>query len=267
MLIYISPLIIINNELFDALPSKQFIYKENAWREVMVDIVRPEDKNNKIQLISNDTRDEAPNKIEFKYSYSAPNTESVTRYLQPDTTFGQFGIQPKENETYEFSIEQVRYMYSICYLLATTRLSQALICDYGEDQAFSNSFRAIKKQKLYKGDDILKYTGECDLSFYVNFKALKKVVSTYHGNLKFGGLMKQGDFLEVMQMYERMQALQNKTNNFKHKDAIAKQFDRLTLEDQMGDTYKFMYIHKNHQKPCYPFTQDVFDYIEKINTK
>jgi NADH dehydrogenase [ubiquinone] 1 alpha subcomplex assembly factor 7 len=258
-------LVIINNELFDALPFKQFIFKENAWREVMVDIIRPEDRKNKIQMTSNDLEiNEHNNKIEFKYSYSAPNSESVIKYLQPDITFAEQGIIPNENEMYEFSPEQVRYMYSICYLLATTKLSQALICDYGEDQAFSNSFRAIKNQKLYKGDDILKYTGECDLTSYVNFKALKKVVSTYHGNLKFGGLMKQGDFLEILQMYERMSVLKNKTTNFKEKEIISRQFDKLTLEDQMGDTYKFMYVHKYNQKPCYPFTQDVFDYIDNL---
>lgn len=263
-------MIIINNELFDAIPTKQFIFKENSWREVLVDLEK-EEKTPKVIITNNDNNhqfnpnlnktNKTPNLI---YSYSPPNTESVIKILQPDKTFGENGIVPKEGDMYEFSIDQVRLMYSICYLMASTKKSQALICDYGEDRAFSNSFRAIKSQKVLIGDEILRNTGECDLTTYVNFKALKRVVYTYLNNLKVGGMMSQGDFLEIMQMYERMIKLKEKTTNMKEKQMIESTFSRLVDKEYMGDTYKFLYIHKHNMKPTYPFTNEVFDWIESV---
>lgn len=46
----------------------------------------------------------------------------------------------------------------------------ALIVDYGEDHAFSNSFRAIKEHKLIKDfNQIVEEVGRIDLTSYVNF--------------------------------------------------------------------------------------------------
>lgn len=245
----LNPLIIINNELFDALPTKRFIFNENSWKEVLVDIIKPEDVKD-----SDDSNNKS--KYNFKFGYSAPNSENVVKYLDPVNTFTEQGIDVKEGDGYEFSPEQIRYMYAISYLLATTRHSQALIIDYGEDQAFSNSFRGIKKQKLLKGDDILKYSGECDLTSYVNFKALKKVVYNYP-NLQVGGLMKQGDFLEILQIYQRLKLLQTTTSSMKNKEMLLKQYEKLVNEDEMGDNYKFMYVHKKNHKPSYPFIDEI----------
>jgi SAM-dependent MidA family methyltransferase len=261
--------------LFDALPIKKFAYHQSSWREVLIDIQK-EVKKDKLNFFKKSIKDISKNNIftnsqsildpsinnenqdnnlSFEYTYSPPDSINVRKILQPQITFGDDNINPQEGDTYEFSTEQVRYMYSICYLLATTKNAHALICDYGEETAFSNSFRGIKSQKLYKNDEILKYTGECDLSSYVNFKVLKKVINSYQNNLKLGGIIKQGDFLEILQIYERLKVLQKETVNFKIKDILLKQYDRLTRHDQMGDIYKFMYIHKFSNKPIYPFTE------------
>ena len=234
----LNPLIIFNNELFDALPIKKFVYSENYWREVLVDIENEKESSKgknftinygNINSENNSNNSESSNKYKFKYSYSQPNSENVIKYLDPQNTFTEQGIQIKEGDTYEFSVEQVRYMYAISYLLASTKHAQALIIDYGEDHAFSNSFRGIKSQKLIKGDEILKYSGECDLTSYVNFKALKKVVYNYP-NLQIGGLMKQGDFLEILQAYQRMRLLQSTTNEMRQKEMLLKQFEKLVAQ-------------------------------------
>lgn len=248
---------IINNEFFDALPIKKFIYKNNAWCEILVDVEKPEKKDSSSQ--SNTAQ-----KIKFKYTYSAPNSESVLKILQPESTFDEAGIKPKENNTYEFSAEQVRFMYALCYLMATTRLSAGLIIDYGEEHAFSNSFRGIKSQKILREEEVLNCPGECDLTAYVNFKALRRVVYTYYNNIRVGGIMKQGDFLEILQIYNRMTNLQKNTNNMKKKEILFKQYNRLADQDEMGDVYKFMYIHKKRNKPVYPFTEEAFKLIEQI---
>jgi NADH dehydrogenase [ubiquinone] 1 alpha subcomplex assembly factor 7 len=261
----LNPLMIINNELFDALPTKKFVFSENFWREVLIDIDEGKKSDDKTNLIFDENSLEVPkniNEINFKYTLSAPNNESVVRYLDPQNTFNEQGIKVKEGEAYEFSTEQVRYMYAMSYLMATTVHAQALIIDYGEDHAFSDSFRGIKNQKVLKNQDILNHSGECDLTSYVNFKALKKVVNNYN-TLQIGGLMKQADFLEILQIYQRLRLLQSSQNSVKKKELLMRQYEKLTAENQMGETYKFFYIHKKIHKPCYPFIEEILNQLKQ----
>ena len=261
----LNPLMIINNELFDALPTKKFVFSENYWREVLVDIERGETNKNKIILTQESIPRPDPDEIKFKYTLSPPNSESVVRYLDPQNTFVEQGFKTKEGDSYEFSPEQIRYMYAMSYLLATTRQAQALIIDYGEDHAFSDSFRGIKNQKILKGQDILNHTGECDLTSYINFKALKRVVYNYP-SLQIGGLMKQGDFLEILQIYQRLRLLQTGQTSVKNKELLTKQYEKLTGENEMGDNYKFFYIHKKIHNPTYPFIEDILNKLKEENS-
>jgi NADH dehydrogenase [ubiquinone] 1 alpha subcomplex assembly factor 7 len=48
----------------------------------------------------------------------------------------------------------------------------ALIIDYGENHAFKDSVRAIRKHKFVEEDLLLEFPGEVDLSAYVNFLSL-----------------------------------------------------------------------------------------------
>jgi SAM-dependent MidA family methyltransferase len=161
-------------------------------------------------------------------------------------------------------------MYSICHLLATTKQAQALIIDYGEDHAFNNSLRAIKNQNLFKDNDILSHTGECDLSCYVNFKALKRVIYNFP-SLNFGGLMQQGDFLEILQLFKRFKELQKNANSTKQKQILERQFTRLVEDNEMGDIYKFLYIHKKNHKPVFPFIEEILTELDaeqkRLNNK
>ncbi len=45
------------------------------------------------------------------------------------------------------------------------------------------------------------------------------------------------------------------------KEIVRKQYERIFLLDQMGLTYKFLYIHKSRDQPCYPFTEEIFNLI------
>jgi NADH dehydrogenase [ubiquinone] 1 alpha subcomplex assembly factor 7 len=66
-------------------------------------------------------------------------------------------------------------MSDITSLVELTR-GAALIVDYGEDHAFSNSFRGIKDHKLIKDwPSIFHNIGTLDLTAYVNFKQLSQV--------------------------------------------------------------------------------------------
>lgn len=96
----------------------------------------------------------------------------------------------------------LKAMKKIAGLLTSRYFSAGLIIDYGEEHAFTDSLRSIRNQKQYKGDDILKYPGECDLSAYVNFKALKYIVDGFQ-YLKHKGVIHQGFFLQLMGIDER----------------------------------------------------------------
>lgn len=150
-------------------------------------------------------------------------------------------------------------MFSISYILNTTPKSTGLIIDYGEDHAFTDSFRAIKDQKIYRNEEILKLSGEADLTAYVNFKAIKNVVHKFR-TLKVGGILTQHDFLGAMgamQLYNSYMIQAKDTE----RNIIAQQFDRIFSMDKMGLNYKFLYIHKNKFSPVYPFTDDIFNLI------
>jgi SAM-dependent MidA family methyltransferase len=235
------------------LPTKKFLFKNNQWHEVMVSV---DEDNTKI----------AENKINFKFVPSQPNNESVVKYLQPEKTFGEMGIKMKEGDTYEFSLErknlvkylEIKYMYEICYLLSTTKNAHSLIIDYGEEQSFSDSIRGIKNQKLFKGNDILNYSGQCDLSCYVNFKALIKVAHDY-SSLKVGGLVPQGWFLEYLQIANRLKMLQETTTDMKKKKILERQYKKLVDENEMGNNFKVLYLHKINNKPVYPFLDEILN--------
>lgn len=150
-------------------------------------------------------------------------------------------------------------MFSIGYLLNTTPKSSGLIIDYGEDHAFTDSFRAIKDQKIYRNEEILKYTGECDLTAYVNFKAVKNVIHKFR-TLRSGGILTQHDFLGAMGAMQLYNSYMIQAN-MNEKEIVRKQFERIMSMDQMGLIYKFYYIHKYRENPVYPFVEDIFNLI------
>ncbi len=127
-------------------------------------------------------------------------------------------------------------------------------------QAFSNSFRGIKDQKLIRGEEILDFSGECDLTSYVNFRAIKNVMGKF-SNLKFGGIMQQGDFLECLGIENRANDLK-KNLNLNKSEVVDRQYHRLVDSDKMGDTYKSFYIHKTNNKPSFPFIDEILDFVK-----
>ena len=94
-------------------------------------------------------------------------------------------------------------------MLNTSRQSAGLFIDYGEYAAFGDSLRGIRKQKILRGNDILSYTGECDLSAYVNFKAIKSVINRFP-SLTAPDLLTQGLFLQFMGLLTKCEMMMEK---------------------------------------------------------
>jgi len=77
-------LIIVNNELYDAFPIMKFVYKDNGWCELLVDL-----------------KDEFEDDARFKYVFSEQNTKNVQTFLKPEKTFE--GMKFHDGDEYEFS--------------------------------------------------------------------------------------------------------------------------------------------------------------------
>jgi NADH dehydrogenase [ubiquinone] 1 alpha subcomplex assembly factor 7 len=59
-------------------------------------------------------------------------------------------------------------MHSLSELISKEN-GAILVVDYGEDHAFSDSVRGIRRHKYLAKEDLLESAGEADLSVYVNF--------------------------------------------------------------------------------------------------
>ena len=75
------------------------------------------------------------------YTDSLPNTENVVKVLQPQKFFSEEARKDlKPGDQFEICPSANNFTKDICSLIELTQ-GAALIIDYGEDHAFSNSFR------------------------------------------------------------------------------------------------------------------------------
>lgn len=167
-------------------------------------------------------------------------------------------LKKEDSFKYELSVSSVQMIAYMCIILSQRQYSSGIIIDYGEYNGFEDSLRGIINQRILKNNEILDYSGKCDLSAYVNFRLLSHIVTLFN-QLENGGILKQGDFLELLGMEQRTNLLISQTHNDKEKENIIKQYERLTHEDQMGDNFKVMYIKKQDSKDLYPFISEVLD--------
>lgn len=240
----LNPLIVLANELFDALPINKITYNNGVWKEILIGLKDKEETLN--------TKDSP-----LKYVLSENETEIIKKFIKPEETF--HGLTVNEGYKYEISIQSIKYMVLINMIMTQRYYSSGLIIDYGDTTVFEDSFRGIKDHKILKEDEILKYSGQCDLSSYVNFNLLKKTVRLFH-NLECPCIMYQGVFLELMGIKNRIDNLviENK-KDLKIEKLLNWQYNKLTDPDEMGENFKFMYIKKRNHSCVYPFIPEVID--------
>jgi NADH dehydrogenase [ubiquinone] 1 alpha subcomplex assembly factor 7 len=236
------PYFILAHEFFDAIPVYQFIYDEAVgWRERLVSIDRT-------------------NKKEIEITESILTTENVKKLLQPEKTFNTKEMQDKlrTGDMIEISPHSQSLVTDMAELISATK-GQGLIIDYGEDQALSNSIRAIKNHKYLSENEMMRTPGKADVSAYVNFRALKYTAEKVKGVFTRGP-MPQGLFLESMGMNIRKEALRqsikDKSNSKDISQRLEQDYVRLVHPDQMGEIYKVLHIGNEHVGEVYPFLKD-----------
>jgi NADH dehydrogenase [ubiquinone] 1 alpha subcomplex assembly factor 7 len=162
-----SPLLLVANEFFDALPVRQFEKTARGWTERMVGL--------------------GDDGVTLRLAL-APGVTPYAAAL-PDAPVGA------QAEICEAGLALAGAIGERLKRFA----GWALIVDYGHDGALGASLQAVRS---HRGADILDRPGETDLSAHVDFAALARAT----GRPTFGPVG-QGDFLQRLGIAERARAL------------------------------------------------------------
>ncbi len=162
-----QPLFLIANEFFDALPIRQFLREENAWRERLVGITDGD----------------------LAYGLGAPIDQPALRHRLEDTEDG-------------FIVELCQPAAQISQKIGKLIADHggvALIIDYGDWRSQGDTFQALKSHKEV---DPLDTPGMADLTAHVDFELICAATPS-----RFSRVTAQGVFLERLGITERAQAL------------------------------------------------------------
>lgn len=226
-----GPVIVICHELFDALPVHVFEYSLfNGWCE---------------RVVTSSSLDQ------FELVRTKGSTDNVQSVLIPNKRFSlTHSAELKDGDRIELSPSSWNYMSEICSIIKNTT-GAALIIDYGEQHAFSNSIRGIKGHMKEDISVWLQHPGEYDISAYVNFELLKAAAAEHEG-LTVTGPVPQGFFLESMGIVQRVQVLSEKAEVTKAKQ-LETEYERLVSPEHMGETYKCLLVSSQELGDVYPF--------------
>ncbi len=202
-------MLIVANELFDAIPVRQFIKTRTGFRERLIAL---DDKGELAFAIGSQTLDaqELP-----------PSHPSV-----PDGTL--FEVAPARRAIMQSVSEQ---------LLNAT--GTALIIDYGHMiSGFGDTLQAVRNHQF---DPPFAHPGEADLTSHVDFEDLARIATT--SGIHLNGTLRQGDFLYGLGLATRASSLAN-GKRLEDQELIVAAVDRLAGEGagKMGELFKVMAV-------------------------
>lgn len=201
-----TPLFVVGNEIFDALPFRQFVNKDGKWLERAIGLG-------------------AGGTLQFGIGTAtlAGNALPPAARNAPDESI--FEIAPAREAL----------MSSIATLIAA-RGGAGIFFDYGHlEPGLGDTFQAIKK---HKSESVLDSPGEADLTSHVDFTALAAVARS-HGLETH--LSTQAEFLLGMGLLERAGRL-GQTTDDATRQKISADVERLAGSDQMGNLFKVLAI-------------------------
>ncbi|MBX4335098.1 class I SAM-dependent methyltransferase [Bartonella raoultii] len=201
-----SPLFLIANEFFDALPINQYIKINGEWRERRITV----NQNGNLTFIA-------------------------VPYDFPSSCLQSYASKVPDGTIFEHAPSRHQLMLQLTNHLIQVKGS-ALLIDYGaQDLAFGDTLQALSKHQFR---NIFDAPGKHDLTSHVGFFFLKKI-ALEEGC--FAEIFEQGDFLFKMGLLERAKQLRiNK--NIKLQNKIFQDVERLTSPDQMGKLFKVLHV-------------------------
>ncbi len=213
-----GPLIVLANEFIDALPIRQFIYRDGTWLE---------------RLIASDGSG--------GFCFTEGNRLAL-------------GDQASDlpDEAPDGSILEMRpaartLLYELARRASVAPLA-VLIIDYGHDEAgFGDTLQAVRGHRFAA---TLADPGSADLSAHVDFADLKRRASAL--GLKPYGPVPQGEFLLKLGLGERRNRLLQRATPAQA-EAIASGASRLVDPKQMGILFKALALTGDDRPPPPPF--------------
>ncbi len=212
-----QPLLIVGNELFDAIPIRQYVKTPNGWRERMVGL------------------DDADDLIFLAGAGSADPS-----LLPPDHA------QAPDGAIVELAPARMALMQSIAERIARDG-GAGLFIDYGyRNPGVGDTLQALLKHAY---DDPLAHPGEADLTAHVDFSALAATARQAGLDSHFAT---QGDFLLDMGLLERAGSLGAKADEATRR-RLSDEVERLAGPDHMGTLFKVLAVApKGLALPAFP---------------
>ncbi len=216
-----APVIIIGNEFFDAIPMRQYVWKNEHWRERRVDY----------------------NGQEFVFTDAESRGDDAP--FPPHIAPLQMGTRMTDGTIMECAPLRDSHFDRILKIMDAQN-GAALFIDYGYEKfEFGDSLQAIHKHKY---SNIIENQGVSDITSHVNFERMTYQVKDYNFNVS---LCNQGEFLISMGIFDRTNQLKraldsskelrmNVQDNVQDIDIAVK---RLVSVDQMGQIFKVISIN------------------------
>lgn len=201
-----GPLILVANELFDAIPFRQFVKSGEHFVERVIGL----DEDNAFQFVSG----------------AAGLDAALLPENHPHTP---------EGTIFEVAPARTALMQEIASHIIEQR-GAALAIDYGHLRSgFGDTLQAMLKHAY---DDVFAHPGEADLTSHVDFDMLEKTARAYGCKT---GTMTQGEFLIAMGLIDRAGRLgAGRDSAFQEK--IRSDVERLAAPEQMGTLFKVLAV-------------------------
>jgi SAM-dependent MidA family methyltransferase len=201
-----APLILVGNELFDALPIRQYVKTASGWRERVIGLDRDR-------------------RLTFMAGPGAPD-EAL---LPPEAAGAAAG-----------AIVELAPVRTALMEAVATRLAgyggAALFIDYGYlEPGIGDTLQAMRRHEY---DHVLANPGEADLTAHVDFSALASVTRAQGLTTS---LSTQGDFLLRMGLLERAGAL-GADGDAALQKRLTGEVERLAGPDAMGELFKVLEV-------------------------
>jgi NADH dehydrogenase [ubiquinone] 1 alpha subcomplex assembly factor 7 len=200
-----TPLLLLANEFFDALPVRQYVKTARGWCERMV-------------IVKDGTLDFA-----------------LAPQITPAAAIPASRAGAPDGGVYETAPAATSLTEEISRVIATHG-GAALLIDYGyADVGFGETLQAVQGHRFAP---ILSEPGTSDLSAHVDFTALSEAAR--HGGGQVFGPRRQGDFLDGLGIGVRARRLIQ--SHPAEAESLAKAVTRLTAPDQMGNLFQAMAV-------------------------
>jgi len=201
-----QPLFIVGNELFDAVPTRQFVHIGEGWRERMVGL----DDNDDLRFFA--------------------GAGSLDPALLPEDASGA-----PEGAIAEVAPARAALMAAIAERIDMLG-GAGLFIDYGHLQpGIGDTLQALRR---HQHEDVLANPGEADLTSHVDFTALAAAARSVGLNVE---MTTQGEFLLGMGLLERAGTL-GADADAGTRQAISDAVERLAGPDAMGELFKVMKV-------------------------